>query len=168
MEKKDKKEKKEKTGEPQDKLTKCEREREEYLNGWRRAKADIINYKKEEGQRFEQFAKLSNGLLISELIIILDSFNLGLTVLEKDSPAQKGMSLIKNQLEGILKKYGLEKIIVRPGDSFDPNYHEAVSEIESDKQAGTVAEEVEGGYILGSKVIRPARVKLSKGQNKNK
>lgn len=168
MEQKDKKEKEEKTGEPQDRLAKCEKEKEEYLDGWRRAKANLINYKKEEGQRFGQFAKLSNELLIAELITTLDSFNLSLTVLDKDKPAQKGMSLIKNQLEGILKKYGLEKIVVRSGDSFDPNYHEAVGEVESDKPVGIIVEEIEKGYALNGKVIRPARVKLSKGQNKNK
>jgi len=168
MEKKDKKEKKGKTSELQDKLAKYERERKEYLDGWRRVKADLINYKKEESKRFEQFAKLSNEFLIAELITILDSFNLSLAVLEKDRPAQKGISLIKNQLEGVLKKYGLEKIVVRPGDSFDPSYHEAVSEVESDKPVGIIVEEIEKGYILNGKVIRPVRVKLSKGQNKNK
>ncbi len=169
MESKNKKNKEENTGGSQDKLTRCEKEREEYLVGWKRAKADLINYKKEESQRFEQFAKLSNEVLMTELIAVLDSFDLSLTVLEKDNPAQKGIALIKSQLEGLLKKYGLEKIIVRPGDSFNPNYHEAIGEVESDKQAGVVAEETESGYILGDKVIRPVRVKLSKGQeNKNK
>ena len=169
MENKNKKNKEGNTSGLQDKLAKLEKEREEYLAGWKRAKADLINYKKEESRRFEQFAKLSNEVLITELIAVLDSFDLSLTVLEKDKPAQKGIALIKNQLEGVLKKYGLEKIVVRLGDSFNPNYHEAISEIGSDKQEGTVAEEAESGYVLGGKVIKPVRVKLSKGQeNKNK
>ncbi len=71
-------------------LRKCKKEREEYLDGWKRTKADFINYKKEEVKRFREFAKLSNEALVLELITVLDSFNLGLAVLE-DKPAQKGM-----------------------------------------------------------------------------
>lgn len=81
-------------------LKKCEEEREEYLNGWKRAKADFINYKKEEAERFVQFAKMANETLVSELLVILDSFNLGLTVLKNDEPAEKGMRLIKSQQIG--------------------------------------------------------------------
>lgn len=147
-------------------LQKCEEERDEYLNGWKRAKADFINYKKEEAERFGEFAKMANESLISELLMILDSFNLGLTVLEKDKPAQKGMSLIKNQLEEVLKKYGLEKIRVVPGDAFDPSRHEGLGEVKSKEKPGTVAEVVEKGYALCGRVIRPARVNLSKGQQK--
>ena len=146
----------------QDELSKHEKEREEYLDGWKRAKADFVNYKKEEAQRFEQFARLSNEALVVELLSVLDSFNLGLTMLGDNEPARKGMSLIKNQLEDLLKRHGFEKIAVRPGDSFDTSFHEAIGEAESDKTSGAVAEEVEAGYKLGGKVIRPARVKIAK------
>ncbi len=159
------KEQKDELKELKEALAKCEKEREEYLNGWKRARADFINYKKEETDRFREFAKLSNEALISELIAVLDSFNLGLTVLE-DKPAQKGMILIKNQLESLLKKYGLEKISVKPGDNFDPSRHEALGEVESKESAGAVAEVVEAGYTLNGKVIRPTRVNLSKGQSR--
>ena len=148
-------------------LKKCEEEKDEYLNGWKRAKADFLNYKKEEAERFGQFAKMSNEALISEMLMILDSFNLGLTVLKDDLPAQKGMSLIKIQLEEVLKKYGLGKIKVSPGDGFNPGLHEGLGEIEPKEKPGTVAGVVEKGYMLSGKVIRPARVNLSKGQKNN-
>jgi len=96
----------------------CEKEREEYLNGWKRAKADFINYKKEEAERFGEFARLSNEGLISELTTVLDSFELGLAVVDSSSPAHKGMLLIRNQLEDLLRKYGLEKITVKPASSY--------------------------------------------------
>ena len=60
--------------EPRKNSEKCEKERDEYLNGWKRAKADFINYKKEEAERFREFAKFSNEALVSELIMVLDSF----------------------------------------------------------------------------------------------
>ena len=146
----------------QKKPEQCEKERDEYLDGWKRAKADFSNYKKEEAFRFEQFARLSNEAIVSELLVVLDSFRLGLAIAEEDNPAKKGMLLIKNQLEETLKKYGLEKILVKIGDTFNPSEHEAISEIASDAPPGTIAEEVETGYKLHTKVVRPTKVKLAK------
>lgn len=132
----------------------------EYLAGWQRAKADFSNYKKDEAKRFEEVAKFSNELLVKELIGVLDSFDLSLSVLE--GKEQKGMFLIRTQLEDVLRKFGLERIIVSVGQPFDPALQEAIVSVESDKPVGTVVEEVERGYTLHGKVIRPARVKVAK------
>ncbi|MEK9194380.1 MAG: nucleotide exchange factor GrpE [Patescibacteria group bacterium] len=145
-------------------LEKCRKEREEYLDGWKRAKADFANYKKEEALRLENFLKFSNELMVRDLVGVLDSFDLGLAVLGYDDPGRKGMCLIQNQLEDQLKKYGLERIPSALGKSFDPSLHEAVAEIDSEKSPGIVVEEIEKGYKLHGKVIRPVRVKISKGQ----
>lgn len=153
---------------PEDKIAKLEKDSQEYLDGWKRAKADLINYKKEEAQRLESFVKFSNEMLVAELLSVLDSFELSLSIVQDDDPAKKGMMLIKSQLEDILKKHGLERIRVRRGEKFDPGLEEAMGEMESSEPPGTIAEEVSGGYKLHNKVIRPARVKLSKGQSNNK
>ncbi len=65
-------------------------------------------------------------------------------------------------LSAVLKKNGLERIKVSPGDTFDTSRHESVGEIESDQNKGTIAQEIEAGYLLNGKVVRPARVKISK------
>ena len=70
--------------------------------------------------------------------------------------------MIKSQLEYNLKKYGLEKIIVSVNQPFDPNLQEAIAAIESDKPSGIIVEEIEKGYLLNGKLIRPARVKVAK------
>ncbi|MGC9603455.1 MAG: nucleotide exchange factor GrpE [Minisyncoccia bacterium] len=145
-------------------MEKLKKERDEYLDGWKRAKADLINYKKEEAQRLENFAKFSNEVLIAELLTILDSFELGLSVVAENDPARKGMELIKSQLEETLRKNGLERIHVKRGDPLDTNLEEAVGEVNAAEPPGTIAEEISGGYKLHDKVIRPVRVKLSKGQ----
>lgn len=145
-----------------DELLKCQKEREEYLDGWKRAKAELLNYKKDEAQRFEQIIKLANEDLIKDLLVVLDSFDLGLAALEKEGLAQKGMYLIRYQLEDILKSHGLEPISVSEGQPFNPATQEAIAEVESDKPSGTVIEEVEKGYLLNGQIIRPARVKVSK------
>jgi molecular chaperone GrpE len=150
---------------PEDVIAKLEKERDEYLDGWKRAKADLINYKKDEAQRLEGFAKFSNELLLGDTVPILDSFELSLSVLKDGDPAKKGMEMIKNQLEDILKKQGLERIKIQRGDPFDTGIAEAVGEISAGEPPGTIAEEVSGGYKLHGKVLRPARVKISKGQS---
>lgn len=144
-------------------LDKISRERDEYLDGWRRSKADLINYKKDELKRLEEMAKYGNEELIRDLISVLDSFELAISTLEKSgSKIEKGVYMIKAQLEDILRRRGLNKIKVALNDKFDPNYHEAVGTLEGDGESGNIAEEVEAGYLLYNKVLRPVRVKIFK------
>ena len=133
---------------------------EEYLNGWKRAKADFINYQKEEGKRFEQFAQFANELLIKDLLMTLDSCNLALHA----HPDQKGFVIVRGQLEDILRKHGLEKIAVAPGETFNHALHESIESVEATPAApsGHIAEEIESGYTIHGKVIRPARVKIAR------
>lgn len=147
---------------PIDELQKCQKEKDEYLDGWKRAKADLSNYKKDEAKRFEQILKFANEGLIRELIAVLDSFDLGLVSLEREGEAPKGIYMIRAQLEDVLKQVGLAKIVVSIGQQFDPVYHEAIVSVESDKPSGIILEEVEKGYLLNGKLIRPARVKVAK------
>ena len=160
--KKNNEEEKEKPAAELNELSKCQKERDEYLDGWKRAKADLLNYKKDEAKRFEFMLKFANEGMIRELVLILDSFDLALNSLEKEGKAEKGMYLIRAQFEDILKQHGLERVIVSVGQQFDPNLQEAIASVKSDKPSGTVIEEVERGYILNGKLIRPARVKVSK------
>ena len=146
----------------EDKLTKYKRECGEYLDGWKRAKADLINYKKEETKRFEGISRFSQEILIRDLINVLDSFDLALSALEKEGKAEKGVYLIRTQMEDILRGSGLERIIVSIGQPFDPALQEAIVAVESDKSSDTVVEEIERGYLLRGKLIRPARVKVAK------
>lgn len=143
----------------------CERQRDEYLAGWQRAKADLMNYKKEEAARLEEFAKYHNASFILELVGVLDNFDLGLAALEKQGPVEKGIYMIRAQMEDILKKRGLVRIEVKKGDKFDPAVMEAIAEVDSDLPAGEVVEEIETGYRLYDRVLRPARVKISKQKN---
>ena len=145
-------------------LEQCKKERDEYLAGWQRAKADFINYKKEEMIRLQEIAKYAAEDLIEEMIAILDSFDLGIAALEKAGPVEKGIYMIRAQIEDVLRKRGLERIRAKTGDPFDPEVHEAIAETESDKPAGTILEEIEVGYRLHGKIVRPARVKVSKGK----
>lgn len=145
-------------------LAKCLKEKDEYLDGWKRAKADLINYKKDEAKRFEMIIKFANESLIKNLINVLDSFDLALISLggDGDAKSQKGLYLIRQQLEDALKRQGLERIIVSVGQPFDPALQEAIVGVESDKPSGIIIEEVEKGYLLNGKLVRSARVKVAK------
>jgi molecular chaperone GrpE len=107
--------------------------------------------------------------LIKELITVLDSFDLAIESLEgHDNEGEKekylkGIYLIKNQLEDLMKKEGLEEISVEKGKVPDLNQQEIISEIEtSTVPAGTVAEIFQKGYLLNGKLIRPVRVAVAK------
>lgn len=143
-------------------LEKCQKDRDDYLAGWQRAKADFINYKKDELKRLEEMAHYGNFEIIGELIGVLDNFDLGLAALEKAGPVEKGIYIIRSQIEDILKRRGLSRIPIKVGDSFDPAIAEAIAEEESDKPPGSITEEIEVGYRLYDKIIRPARVKIAK------
>ncbi|HVN26751.1 MAG TPA: nucleotide exchange factor GrpE [Candidatus Paceibacterota bacterium] len=145
-----------------ERLAAAEKQRDEYLAGWQRAKADFINYRKEEMRHLEEVAQYGSQDLIRDLVSVLDNFDLGLRALEKNGPVEKGVYLIRTQIEDILKKRGLQKIDLKEGDPFDPAVAEALSAVESDKPPGTVVEMIEPGYRLHDKVLRPARVILSK------
>lgn len=129
---------------------------DEYLDGWKRAKADFINYQKDEAKRAVVMIQFANEQLLKELLAVLDSFDLSLKNSDNSTIA------IHTQLENILKKAGLEKITVAVGDLFDPMIHEAISEADDGGKSGAILEILANGYILYSKVIRPARVKINK------
>lgn len=145
-------------------LAGCKKEKDEYLAGWQRAKADFLNYKKEELRRIEEIARYQTEDFMNELITVLDNFDLGIAALQKAGPVEKGIYMIRSQIEDILKRRGLQRIPVKTGDRFDPAFHEAIAETESNAEAGTIVEEIEAGYRLHDKVVRPARVKVSKGK----
>jgi molecular chaperone GrpE len=145
------------------KTDRLKKERDEYLDGWKRAKADLINYKRDELKRLEQVVHFASEDMMRDVITVLDSFDLALASMEEGNPSKKGIYLIKSKLEDILKKKGLEKIEVEEGDKFDPEFHEAVDVVEEkSKEQDTVAEELEIGYTLHGKVIRAAKVKVYK------
>lgn len=149
----------------QEKLKECEKMRAEYLVGWQRARADFLNYKKEETKKMDEFLKYANLGIILKILSILDNFYLA----EKKMPESfkedeniKGLFQIKNQILNFLKNQGVEEI-KSFGQKFDPNLHEAVEIIKGgDKETDKIIKEIQKGYKLYDKVIRPAKVRVVK------
>jgi molecular chaperone GrpE len=124
---------------------------DEYLSGWKRERADFLNYKKEEGERIGTLAKFSNEELLLNILPILDNLLLASAHIKDD-----GLSQVVKQFQDFLAKEGIEPIEVAD-KNFDPNTMDAV-----DGEGEKVSEELQKGYTLHGKLIRPARVKLEK------
>lgn len=150
-------------------LQKVQGQRDEYLNSWKRAAADFINYKKDEGKRLESAVAYASADFAHELLPVLDSFELGMNTMDKESAAYKGMTLIRGQLLDALRKKGIERISVKRGDTFNPELHEAMLEValppdapDRERLVGAIVEELAAGYTMQGKTIRAAKVALGK------
>ena len=133
-----------------------------------RAKAELDNYRKRTAKiRTEVREETMRDMLLG-LSPIFDNLRRALAQETTDAVVLKeGIELISLQIEDSLKGYGLE-VIEAVGKPFDPNVHEAIVELESkDHDPGTVVEELDRGYLFGDRVIRPARVVVSKAGEAN-
>jgi len=150
------------------KLEEAEKLKNEYLAGWQRARADFLNYKKEELERLGEMVKYAGETLILKILPILDNFEIAEKKLPEDlknNENVKGILQIKNQILNFLKEQGVEEI-KSVGERFDPNFHEVVEEVEmKDKEPGTIVEEIQKGYKINGRLLRPAKVKVAKKSN---
>ena len=137
----------------------------EYLDSWRRAAADLSNYRKRAEKETGELAKFANSTLIARLLPVMDDFDRAFqTVPEglRELTWVDGMMLIARKLHAILEAEGL-KPIEAIGKPFDPNFHEAVIHEETDKaEEGLVTGELQKGYLLSDRVLRPTMVKVAK------
>ena len=139
----------------------------EYLDGWQRARAEFANYKKRNEQERQELFKLANTTLISRLLLIFDDFERAFQTLPSNLLSLTwidGVALIYRRLQAILEGEGLA-LMETEGQSFDPLVHEAVTYEESaEHQEGQIIGEVQRGYKLGDRVLRPALVRVAKGK----
>jgi len=153
------------TEELEKQLEECQKLKEEYLAGWQRSRADFINYKKEEMERISELIKYSNEEMVLKFLPVLDSFDLAQKQISEDLKKDKnlqGLLQIRNQIMDFFKSLGLEEIRCL-NENFDPNLHEAVGEIEAkDAEKGIVIEELQKGYRIQGRLLRPAKVKVTK------
>ena len=152
-------------------IEKIKKEQDEYLDGWKRAKADFLNYKKEENERLQAVAEYARRELLRKILRILDNLARAereIAEEQKDDKFVKGFLQIVSQWREFLKSEGIEEIET-VGTPFNPELHEAVEEVAGDpstgseqRESGMVAEEVEKGYMVQGRLLRPAKVKVVK------
>lgn len=147
-----------------ERILSCEKECRQYLDGWQRAKADLINYKKDDSRRLEDMMQYASAKFLEDIVPVLDSFDMAMAGIP-DKEVVRGVLLIYSQLAEVIKRRGVEEIVPAVGDVFNPAQHESIGETASDVLAGAIAEVAQKGYALVGRVIRPARVRLSKGRD---
>ncbi|MDR2429108.1 MAG: nucleotide exchange factor GrpE [Candidatus Margulisbacteria bacterium] len=127
--------------------------------------AEFDNFRKRTEAEKIEHAKYAAGKFIEAVLPVLDSFERSQKALDADAAAgeevKKGFALIHRQLEDVLQKFGVTKMTA-VGQLFDPRFHEAVLQKESGQPAQTVLEELQTGYVLHDKVLRPAMVVVAK------
>ncbi len=143
----------------------CKAEKEEYLTGWQKERADFVNYKKQEDDRKTNFSESLRERILTRFLSVLDSFNMAFANKEAwekvDENWRKGVEYIYAQLNTIFEEYGVKEI-GEVGESFDHNLHHSIEMIPTDKKEDNhkIAEVIQKGYKLGDRVIRAARVNV--------
>jgi molecular chaperone GrpE len=133
-----------------------------------RRQAEFENYKKRVERERGELIQSASAELIRELLGVLDSFDLAIRNAASEGTAGedmlRGLDLVYKQLLDTLGRFGLKVIEVK-GQPFDPNFHQAISTVSSDKvPENTVVEEFRRGYTLNGKLLRAAMVAVSAGK----
>ncbi len=148
---------------PADELALAKKQVEEYRAMSLYLKADLDNYKKRAAREREEYIKYASESFILELLDTYENLERAVeTARKKDGALARGLEMTYAGFGAVLEKHGL-KPIKAVGEKFDPYLHEAVLQsVDNDHEDGTVLEELQRGYTLNMKVIRYAKVRVSK------
>ena len=130
-------------------------------NRLKRLQADFENFHRRTSKEREEIGNVVTQELLKNLLPIVDNFDRAMATEQQDGEAfKKGVEMIYTQLGETLKNVGLEPIETE-GQKFDPNFHQAVMRVENpDLDDDTIAQELQKGYIVKGKVIRPSMVQV--------
>ncbi len=139
----------------------------ELLDQMLRMKAEFENLKKRLERDKQDAIRFANERLLADMLHVVDTFDRATASLsEGHDPAmiRKGLLIANDELHKIMERYGVQPV-KSVGELFDPNLHEAVAEVEdAGKKAGTVVDEIQRGYVLNGRLIRPSRVRIAKAK----
>lgn len=149
-----------------EKIGELEKQNEEYLNGWKRAKADYINFKNEQEKRSSDMASIARITSLLQYLPVLDNFRKAFKHLPDDMKGSdwvKGIEQIYKQLREIMKTMGVEEITDLVGKPFDPSLHQAVGDEYNDQfEEEYITQEVDAGYMHNGTLVAPAKVIVNK------
>ncbi len=138
----------------------------EYLDNWRRGAAEFSNYRRRMEKEKAEYSQYANAVLLAKLLDVMDGFDAAFNAIPEKFRAEpwvEGVRLVEQKLKRVLESEGVKPIEAH-GKEFDPNYHEAMFyEPTPGAPEGQVTGEFQRGYMLGDRVLRPARVKVAKG-----
>src|SRR3989338_1259002 len=146
-------------------LKSCQKEKEEYLTGWQKERAEFANYRKGEDDRKTMFSESMREHILSRFLTVIDSFDMAFANREAwekvDENWRKGVEYIHSQINTIFEDYGVKQVGT-VGEAFDPSIHQSIEVVETNKKEfdHTVSNVIQKGYKLGERVMRPARVNV--------
>ena len=146
----------------EDKAAALEAELKEKSDRILRLQADFENFRRRTAKEKEELAAVITQNILTDFLPLLDNFERAMAVEQSDVEAfQKGVEMIFTQLREVLDKHGLQSIEAE-GQTFDPNFHQAVMRVEdSDAPDGTITQVLQKGYQAKGRVIRPAMVQVA-------
>jgi molecular chaperone GrpE (heat shock protein) len=138
-------------------------ETKKYADSWKRCVADFENYKKRQKENAKDMIAFSNMNMILQVLPVLDNFHASTDHIpenQKKSPWVVGIMHIQKQLEKVLEDNGVGEIVVKEGDKFNPEIHEAIEnkEAKNEKSKNIIKKVLMKGYKMGDRVIRATRV----------
>ena len=148
-----------------DKTAELEKEALDWKDKYMRSMAEFENYRKRSQQEKAEWIRLATKEFAMQICDVADNFERALLQGDEQtlgSPFAKGILLIEKQLRQALEKEGVTKIEAL-GETFDPEYHDALAHIPSDLEENAIAAVIQNGYKMHGKVLRPARVAVSSG-----
>ena len=151
-------------GDASDPIEALQREKDALQDRLLRTAAEFDNYRKRMDRERRDLAEYAAADVIRDLLPILDNFERALQApaTPETDAVRKGIELIHKQMLDLLKKRGVTPIEAL-GTDFDPNFHQAViHEVSPDHREGEVIQELQRGYLLGDRLLRPAMVKVAK------
>ncbi len=156
-----------------DKVKDLENELTELNNKYLRLLAENQNIRKNHDQEKEDILKYSSFSFAQQILTLTDNLDRAFQIFKNDDKFKKddfkniinGIEMIEKELKSTLEKNSI-KYIYCLNKSFDPNLHQAIGEKESDKAAGIIIEEIQKGYLMHDRLLRPSMVYVSKKTNK--
>ena len=145
-------------------LSEEKKKAEEYLANWQRAQADFTNYKRRTAQERQEFNSFANANIIRGLLPVLDDLERALNAIPPEFANHdwaEGVRMVERKFKTILEGQGVKQIKAL-GETFDPGLHEALRQDKGEE--GIVIEELQKGYMLHDKLLRPARVAVGNGE----
>ena len=147
-------------------LDKAQTQAAEYLDGWQRARAELVNARRRFEKERSEAGQLANAALLKKILPVLDDLDRALNTMPDDLREHawvNGVLLVQRKFLAVLESENVKPIQVKPGDKFDPAWHEAVTHEEhNDHKEGEIIAEVQKGYIAGEQVLRPTLVRVAK------
>jgi molecular chaperone GrpE len=153
---------------PEEALAGEKKRAEEYLASWQRAQADFINYKRRAEQERQEFNNYANANLVRGILPVLDDLERAINAIPEEFSGHdwvEGVKLVERKFKTILEGQGVKPILTL-GMAFDPKLHEAIRH-EKGKE-GIVIQELQKGYMLHDKLLRPAHVTVGNGEEEIK